>query len=116
MPYQVVWPQMNVFNADGEPTVLKRGDLLPDGVDDVQLETLSVVGAVRMLDYAPESPQSATESEPEPETPDMLQKPSPDDSKAAWVEYATDERNPARMSRTEANAMSKPALMDRFKS
>lgn len=118
MPNQVVWPKCNVFDAEGNPTVLNRGEYLPDGVDAVQLETLTIIGAVRPVDFAP-SPQDAsepTESEVESETPGMLQKPSPDDSKAAWVDYATDERNPSRVSKTEANSMSKQALMDRFKS
>lgn len=117
MPNQVVWPKCNVFDADGNPTVLKRGEYLPDGVDDAQLETLTVIGAVKPVDLAP-SPESASEPTAEQvqtETPDMLQKPSPDDSKAAWVDYASDERNPDRISKTEANSMSKTALMDRFK-
>jgi hypothetical protein len=118
MPNQVVWPKCNVFDEDGNPTVLQRGDYLPDGVDDVQLETLMVIGAVRPVDVAPaaESAESESESEPEDETPELLQKPSPDDSKAAWVDYATDERNPARVSKTQANSMSKDALMARFAS
>jgi hypothetical protein len=117
MPNQVVWPKCNVFDDVGNPTVLKRGEYLPDGVDDVQLETLRIIGAVRPVDFAPSAEDSGepTESEVESGTPDMLQKPSPEDSKAAWVEYASDERNPGRMSRTEANSMSKQALMDRFK-
>lgn len=119
MPNQVVWPKCNVFNKDGVPTVLKRGEMVPDGVDDAQLETLSIIGAVKAVEYAPESPENEPveqgperESEQEPET---LQKPSQDDSKGAWVDYASDERNPGRMSRSEANSMSKQALMDRFK-
>lgn len=115
MPNQVVWPKMNVFNQDGEATVLKRGDLLPDGVDDKQVEDLMVIGAIRPVEYAPERPENAQDEPEEEDTPDMLQKPSPDDPKAAWVEYASDERNPRRMEKTAANSMSKPALMDRFK-
>lgn len=118
MPNQVVWPRMNVFNEDGEATVLKRGDLLPDGVDAKQVEDLMVIGAVRPVEYAPERPQDpedeSADDEPE-DTPALLHKPSPDDSKAAWVDYATDERNPRRIERSAANSMSKTALMDRFK-
>lgn len=115
MPNQVVWPKCNVFSEDGTPTVLKRGDFLPDGVDDVQLETLTIIGAVKPVEFAPENPENEPVTETEPETPEMLQKPSPDDSKTAWVDYASDERNPDRLSKTEANSMSKTALVDRYK-
>lgn len=46
---------------------------------------------------------------------DELVKPSSDDTKAVWVEYATDERNPNRMERDAANGMTKSALMESFK-
>lgn len=144
MPNQVVWPKCNVFDEDGNATVLKRGELVPDGVDAAQLETLAVIGAVRPVefapeDYRPESPQNepveseadrmsdessgtllgaspvpGTATEPESE-PGMLQKPSPEAPKRAWVDYASDARNPRRIERSAATNMSKEALMDRFR-
>ncbi len=117
MPNQVVWPKCNVFDEDGNGTVLQRGELIPDGVDDAQLETLVIIGAVRPVEYAPEAAESVPEGPSVPddtETPEMLQKPSPEDSKDAWVEYASDERNPDRLSASAARGMSKQALMDRY--
>lgn len=117
MPHQVIWPKCNIFSEDGEATTLERGDFLPDGVDATQLETLSVIGAVRPIDFAPSSESAGDATESETATPDTgeLQKPSADDTKAAWVDYASDPRNPNRMERTAANSMSKQALMDKFK-
>lgn len=117
MPNQVVWPKCNVFDEDGTSTILRRGELVPDGVDDAQLETLVIIGAVRAVEYAPEAAESAPEGPSVPmntEPPGMLQKPSPEDSKDAWVDYASDERNPNRLSASAARGMSKQALMDRY--
>lgn len=118
MPHQVVWPKCNVFNEDGEPTTLKRGELLPDGVDDTQLEMLNIVGAVQVVEFAPEgyrpeNPANDPVLNPDNDPPE-LQKPSPSDAKDVWVSYATDERNPDRISRSDANSMSKQALVSRF--
>lgn len=44
-----------------------------------------------------------------------LTRPSSDDTKSVWVDYATDERNSDRLSREEANGMTKSALMERYK-
>lgn len=119
MPHQVVWPKCNVFNEDGEPTTLRRGDLLPDGVDATQLEMLNIVGAVQVVEFAPEgyrpeNPANEPVLNPENGSGDELQMPSPDDTKAAWVDYASDERNPDRISRSDANSMSKQALVGRY--
>lgn len=117
MPNQVAWPKCNVFDKDGNATTLNRGEYLPDDVDSAQVETLMVIGAVKPVEYAPEPRESdrPTSEQVEDQTPELLQKPSPDDSKTVWVAYASDERNPNRISESAANSMSKQALVDRFK-
>lgn len=117
MRHQVVWPRCNVFDSEGNATTLQRGEILPDGVDDGQIETLTVVGAVRVVESAPAQgpvPSTVSETEPESGSDDELVKPSKSDDKAAWIDYATDPRNPDRMSETEARNMSKTVLVDRY--
>jgi hypothetical protein len=109
--HQVVWAKMNVFDADGNPTILKGREFLPDGVDQDQINMLMNIGAVRALETV-EVPETDQPSEPEA---DELQKPSPSADKPAWVAYASDERNPLRLTQSQAENMSKSALMDRFK-
>jgi hypothetical protein len=112
MVHQVVWTKMNVFDADGTATILNRGDYVPDGVDAGQLGVLMNIGAVvaRETVEVPEPADAVT-----PDEDDLLLKPAPGDSKEAWVAYASDERNAKRLTRSEADNMSKTALMDRFK-
>jgi len=115
MRHQVMWNKCNVFSPEGDTSTLNRGDIVPDGVDDFQLSMLVTIGAVRVLDDAPAAPApTAPEPSDSPE-PDELVKPSPEDPKSAWVDYASDERNSRRISRSEANSMSKSVLMDLFK-
>jgi len=114
MPNQVVWNLCNVYDPDGNATTLKRGELVPDGVDTGQVETLMVIGAVKPVDVVPDTSETPSEDDAEP-APELLQKPSPEDSKAAWEAYASDERNPSRLPASQAKSMSKQALMDRFK-
>lgn len=115
MVHQVVWMKCNIFSKDGEPTVYNRGDLLPDGVDDIQLEQLRVIGAIRVMESVPtEEELAAQQSEPVSSPSGELVKPSTADPKPAWIAYAIDARNPNRVSEQEANAMSKTALMERY--
>lgn len=114
MPNQVVWERCNVFDDDGNATILRRGQMVPDGVDPGQVETLRVIGAVKMVELA--EPDTGPESDAgQEEAPAMLEKPSPDATKSDWVAYATDSRNPDRVSEAQANSMSKSALVDRYK-
>lgn len=115
MPAQVIWPRCNIFGKDDVPTVFERGEIVPDkDIDPAQMETLLVIGAVQMVDLRSGSDDTESDDSGEPETPELLEKPSPDDPKPAWVAFASDERNPDRMSRNAAESMSKPALMARF--
>lgn len=116
MRHQVMWNKCNVFRENEEPITLDRGDIVPEGIDEFQLSMLVTIGAARIVDDAPERPAAPEPSSPsEPSESDELVKPSPDEPKAAWVDYASDERNSRRISRSEANGMSKSALMDLFK-
>lgn len=120
MPNQVVWPKCNVFDDEGVPTVLQRGELIPDGVDDTQLEMLMIIGAVRPVEYVREAAESVPEDATVPagglvvENPEPLQKPSPNDPKPAWIAYASDERNPDRISESQAGNMTRSALVARY--
>lgn len=122
MAHQVVWAKCNVFAPDGTRTTLNRGQLLPDGVDDAQLGMLTTIGAVQVVEiYEPRQPVLATatdeQASDEPasdESTETLAKPSPDDTKEAWVAYATDAGNPKRITASEARALPKPALISRF--
>lgn len=113
MAHQVIWAKMNVFDADGNPTVLKRGQLLPDGIDAIQVERLSIIGAVQFVEDA-SKPEPEPAADSEPETPEALERPAPEALKPAWIEYASDPRNPNRISRETAESMSKADLVKRF--
>lgn len=52
MPYQVAWARCNVFTDAGEPTLLSRGEYVPDDIDHVQVSQLATIGAVRFVDLA----------------------------------------------------------------
>lgn len=125
MAYQIVWPKCNVFDTDGSRTVFKRGELVPDGLanDTDQMLRLATIGAVQVVDIveAPESAPEAAESNADgtatgngSDESDELIKPSEDDTKEAWVSYATDARNPDRISATEARSQSKAGLIQRY--
>lgn len=117
MAHQVVWAKCNVFAPDGTRTTLNRGQLLPDGVDDAQLGMLTTIGAVQVVEiYEPRQPTlaTATGESASDESTETLTKPSPDDTKEAWVAYATDAGNPNRITASEARALPKPALISRF--
>lgn len=115
MAHQVMWAKCNVFDAEGNPTIYRRGDFLPDSVDAEQLGMLNTVGATQVIADAPEEAPRAPETPGDGTEPDGLMKPANDDPKSVWVDYASDDRNPRRINRTEANAMSKAALMEMFK-
>lgn len=122
MPYQTVWSKCNVFGKNEERTTLRRGEFVPDGIvngDPDQVARLVTVGALQFVEpvrvNVPEpvaEPDAGTDID---DGSDELVKPAESDVKAAWVEYATDVRNPRRISADDARQMSKPALMDHFK-
>lgn len=111
--HQVVWERCNVFDKDGNPTTYERGDLLPDGVDAVQLQHLGIFGAVRVMEAVPTEDEMKAEAS-STNAQSGLQLPTRADNKDVWIAYATDERNPNRLSTEQAKSMSKDALMDRF--
>lgn len=125
MAYQIVWPKCNVFDTDGNRKVFKRGELVPDGLanDTDQMLRLATIGAVQVVDIveAPEPAPEATESADSgmstgngSDASGELVKPSEDDTKEAWISYATDARNPDRISATEARSQSKAGLVQRY--
>lgn len=124
MAFQIVWAKCNVFDQDGNRHEFQRGELVPDGLvnpDRDQLDRLVTVGAVQVVDLpepAPEAPESnATGTTDDTGTDDTgeLVKPAEDENKDAWISYATDARNPDRISASDARSMSKPALIDRYR-
>ena len=119
MAHQVMWQTVCVTNDKGEDTYVHRGADLPDWVPDFTLFALTTAGAVQVVDKpeakAPEKDAEPVEASTDTDTSDDLLKPSPDDTKAAWVDYAADSRNPNRITRDQANGMTKSALMERFK-
>jgi hypothetical protein len=121
-----MWDVVCVTDPENDrDTYVKRGELLPDFVDDFTKFALTHTGAVRAVDDAEETPEPATPAEPvrlqehppAPVTrePGAVQRPSDSEPKEAWVNYASDERNPERIPRTQAQKMSKDALMDKFR-
>jgi hypothetical protein len=119
---QVMWASVCVTDKDGTDHYVHRGAALPDWVDDFTAFALTSAGAAQHVDDpAPARPAATAVGLPEvePDTDDgdtdELVKPSADASKADWVTYASDERNPKRMTAADANARSKTVLMDLFK-
>jgi hypothetical protein len=121
--YQVVWEHCNVFDENDNPTTYHRGDLLPDGVNDVQLQHLTVFGAVRAMESVPTEAEMREAMVTDPvaqpvvnpnQGENTLEVPSKSAGKDAWIEYATDARNPKRLSESQARSMSKDALVDRY--
>ena len=119
MAHQVMWQTVCVTDSEGVDHYVHRGADLPDWVPDFTLFALTTAGAVQVVDKpeAKEAEKDATpvETSSETDTSDELVKPSPDDTKAAWVDYAADSGNPNRITRDQANGMTKSALMERFK-
>jgi hypothetical protein len=124
--YQIVWSKCNVFDNEGNRFLLKRGELVPDGLvnaDPEQMTRLLTIGAVHVVDIAesPEPSLNGSESNADgtstgngPDDSGELVKPSEDDTKEAWVSYATDARNPDRISVTEARTSNKSGLVQRY--
>jgi hypothetical protein len=83
------------------PQPAKRGEM-PPHLQDSAVPASADTGSSR------EKTKQAAEG-------DELARPNKDDSKIAWVDYATDERNADRLSHDEAMNMTKSALMERFK-
>lgn len=119
MAHQVQWQQVCVTDDEGVDHYVHRGANLPGWVPEFTLFALTTAGALQVVD-GPASKTDEKAAEPEEtstetDTSDELVKPSPDDTKAAWVDYAADSRNPNRITRDQANGMTKSALMERFK-
>lgn len=141
MGHQVVWEKVALTPGDSDEDVIyNRGDMLPDWVSPFMLGVLTSTGAVRVVDDGPvpayEAPTAAardlppsyptgpmpkdagTLREPEEgsqgqegsEEPEENQPPATSANKATWVEYATSKG----MSRTQAEGLSKEALINRF--
>ncbi len=116
MAHQVMWKTVCVTDKDGNDTFVHRGADLPDWVDEFTLFALSTSGATQVVDREDTEPVAkAVQPVPLSESPDELTMPSADDPKAAWVAYASDERNPNRITHDQATGMTKSALMERFK-
>lgn len=116
MAHQVMWKTVCVTDKDGVDTFVHRGADLPDWVDDFTLMALSTSGATQVVDRGePESAAEALEDVPLPDALGELMKPSADDPKSVWVDYASDTRNPNRITQDQAQGMTKSALMERFK-
>lgn len=128
MGYQVAWEKMALqIKDDGTDTILKRGEYLPDGVDEFTLGVLTSIGAVNMREDPPAEPVAAqpdpADGEPgapphlSPEqTGDPAASTNPDGppatsaNKPEWVEYAVSRG----LSRPEAERLSKDALINRY--
>jgi hypothetical protein len=117
----------------------RRGDPVPESVvEELELDESQVCRRDEWEDRPEDEPERAMArgdmpphlrqgtSDRTPETPagedqgsqqDELAMPAQSDTKAAWVEYATDSRQPddKQLTEEEAASMSKQAIMDRFK-
>jgi len=116
MAHQVMWQSVCFTDKDGVDHYTHRGADAPDWVDVNTLFYLTSAGALQVVDRGDAEPAAkAVESHPLPDAPGELVKPSADDPKPAWVDYASDERNPNRITHDQATGMTKSALMERFK-
>jgi hypothetical protein len=118
MAHQVMWSSVCFTDDKGVDHYAHRGAEAPDWVDGQTLFYLTSAGALQVVDKPEETQRFRSAPEPValPESSDdELVKPSADDTKAAWVEYASDMRNPDRITHDQANSMTKSALMERFK-
>lgn len=116
---QAMWASVCVTDKDGVDHYVHRGAALPEWVDDFTAFALTSSGAAQVVDDpVPAKKAVADVGMPELESSDDdgdLVKPSADASKGEWVAYASDERNPKRLTASDANARSKTVLMDLFK-
>ena len=103
LKHQVVWAKLAVTNPQtGKETILSRGEMFPDWVDDFTRFTLTSAGGVKAV----ETPDPAlTKSSPEPvrlqehkpdgsaanasEGPAGDQPPAGNGSREVWAAYAT---------------------------
>lgn len=117
MAHQVMWASVCFTDKDGVDYYAHRGADAPDWVDSTTLFYLTSAGALQVVDRPDETQRvfMTSESAPLPDASDEFLKPSADDTKAAWVDYASDARNPNRITHDQANGMTKSALMERFK-
>lgn len=128
LKHQVVWPKLAVTNPKGgEEQIVKRGDMLPDWVDDFTRFVLAGSGGVKAV----ETPDPAlTETTPEPvrlqehkptggtETAEEVDgRPKDYAPKPEWVAYAVS-RRPEGVSeedaRAEAEGKSKADLITQY--
>jgi hypothetical protein len=117
MAHQVMWQCVCFTDDKGEDTYVHRGADAPDWVDSTTLFYLTTAGALQVVDRVDDAQPApkAVESVALPPASDELTKPSADDPKSAWVDYASDARNSDRITHDQANGMTKSALMERFK-
>jgi hypothetical protein len=95
--YSVAWPVMAVRETGAlEETILRRGDLVPDGVPLATCELLATVGALVTTDDAlpvvPTSPAATPALQPvdPPATGTVPALPTKSAPKAAWTAWAID--------------------------
>lgn len=144
MGFQVVWEKVALTPDDmPDDVIVHRGEMLPDWVSPFMLGVLTSTGAVRVVDDAPithayaapaaaesqlppsyptgpmpedagavrspeEPSQGQGEAKSSEETPD--QPPATSANKATWVQFAVSKG----MNRSQAEALSKEALINRF--
>jgi hypothetical protein len=134
MALTCVWEKMSIDRPDGTNLILKRGEALPDFVDDFHRTVFSMIGAVkdtgaavavvqaeadREFEEPPPPPVLPPEVPPVtsgptglvPVTPDpevTLVRPATSDNKDVWERYAAAK---GYMSQTEAEAMTKAKLV-----
>lgn len=134
MAHQVMWQSVCVTDTDGVDHYVHRGADVPKWVDDFTLMALTTSGALQVVDRDTPAEDKPAEDKPAEDEGDEsvfltptedaitpvisleeLAKPSVDDPKSAWVEFASDDRNPNRITTDQASSMTKSALVERFK-
>jgi hypothetical protein len=117
MAHQVVWEKMAIQGDDGSDTIYKRGEILPDGVNDFLLGVYVSTGAVRFVEDAAKAEEETEELSPSfppgAQTGEPDQNPEPpatSANKPEWVEYAVSRG----MDRAAADRLSKDALINRY--
>lgn len=93
-----VWPKVRV-SVKGKSKIVARGDLLPEGVSQVDLDNLVSFGAIAGATLAPATPENAEDNGPKPGTAEYILAEVGDDptkAKAALDAEVADKGDKAR--------------------
>lgn len=113
MGHQVVWPACSVTDPDsGEDVVLRKGDMLPDYVNEFTLFVLTTTGGVRFVEDP--DPSLLAEENPPAQVllPEHLPPPAGSDAEKVEIERAKVEGLPRARSGASTSAAKSTADAD----